>query len=533
MYIQPNGTVLVLHNIPLDNTYQHTLRFSSLTTQYNYFSAASRVKRTFTNQYYTRLNRGVIRVNELADNLYDCNYIAYQNTSFGNKWFYAFIKSVEYVNNAVTEIQFELDVIQTWYFDFDLQPCFIDRMHSTTDGIGENIVAEPVEIGERVYNRDSQFAKVFNQSLYIILSIVDTQEQSTLGHDYGRVYSGTTLWVFNSSDIDGINAKIAEFMTRPDAIVNMYMCPTQLILALVDDGGVELTEDYVLTTPTGIEVAQALTAQTPLNGYIPRNKKLYTYPFTSLEISTPAGGKLETRYEFFTNGTPIFALFGSVNMPVELTLSPANYKNTGNNLTGGCINECLSLTNYPICSWNTDTYKAWVAQNSVPMALDVISSGTMLAGAAANGALGVFAALRAGEKIIDTATGIVKDAYKNSIAADQLHGKTTGSSAISAEVETFWKGTLVPNDNQMRIIDSFFDMFGYAQKRVMQPVRKARRIWTYLKTVGCVLDGSVPAEDANKICRIHDSGITYWDVESNPTVKVGNYLLAAQNTVIE
>ena len=157
----------------------------------------------------------------------------------------------------------------------------------------------------------------------------------------------------------------------------------------------------------------------------------------------------------------------------------------------------------------------------------------MLAGSVASGALGGFAALRAGEKIVDTVTGIVKDAYKNSIAADQLHGKTTGSSATAAEVETFWQGMLVPNDNQMRIIDSFFDMFGYAQKKVMQPVRKARRIWTYLKTVGCVLDGSVPAEDANKICKIHDNGITYWDVENNPTVKVGNYLLAAQNTVIE
>ena len=110
-YIAPNGTIHLLHNVPLDTTYQHTLRFSSAANQYSYFSNASRVKRTFTNQYYTRLNRGIIRVNELADNIYDCNYLMYQNTSFSNKWFYAFIKSVEYVNNAVSQIEFEIDVM--------------------------------------------------------------------------------------------------------------------------------------------------------------------------------------------------------------------------------------------------------------------------------------------------------------------------------------------------------------------------------------------------------------------------------------
>ena len=38
MYINPNSDIKLLHNIPLDNTYEHTIYFGNSTLQYNYFS---------------------------------------------------------------------------------------------------------------------------------------------------------------------------------------------------------------------------------------------------------------------------------------------------------------------------------------------------------------------------------------------------------------------------------------------------------------------------------------------------------------
>ncbi len=527
-YIAPTGTIHLLHNIPLDPTYQHTLRFSDAAHQLAYFTQQSHIKRTFTNQYYTRLNRGIIRVNEVADNLYDCNYLLYQNTGFGNKWFYAFIRSVEYVNNAVTQIEFEIDVMQTWYFDFDLQPCFVERMHNPTDAIGDNIIAEPVEAGEKVYK---SFSKVQNtDAMYVIMSYVDTQQQTTIGTTYGGVYSGTTLRAYLPTDITGIQAFIAQYLARPDAIVNMYMCPQWLISEPVIAGGVDIDPDHVMATPFETQLTPAMTGQTPLaGGYIPRNKKCYTHPYTNIEVHSPSGGSLTLRYEFFENGQPWCAIGGSVNLPVELTLIPTRYKGTGNNLSGGCLTETISIKNYPLCSWNVDTYQAWVAQNAIPT---LISTGAMLGGIAAASVFNPLAGAMAIPSVINSVAGTLSEGYKAAIAADQKHGQSTGGSAIAMNTQSFWVGVATPNRNQIEIIDSFFDMFGYAQKRIMQPVRKARAIWTYLKTIGCVLDGSVPADDADKICKIHDAGITYWDVESNPNIRVGNYLLAAQNTVI-
>ena len=128
MYIEPSSTIRLLNGLPLDTTYEHTIYFSSISNQVSYFT--SKTKHVLNNQSYQRVNRGKIRVEVRTDECYDCNYVMFQNTGYGNKWFYAFIVSVEFVNNETTEITFEIDDMQTWYFDYNIDPCFIEREHS-------------------------------------------------------------------------------------------------------------------------------------------------------------------------------------------------------------------------------------------------------------------------------------------------------------------------------------------------------------------------------------------------------------------
>ena len=94
MLIQPNSTISILKNVPLDNTYNHTLWFDNVGAQSTYF--ASMAKYTMSGQSYQRVNRGVGRIQKKADDIYDCNYMMFQNTSYGNKWFYAFITAIEH-----------------------------------------------------------------------------------------------------------------------------------------------------------------------------------------------------------------------------------------------------------------------------------------------------------------------------------------------------------------------------------------------------------------------------------------------------
>ena len=51
----------------------------------------------------------------------------YQNESYSDKWFYAFITKMEYVNNGMTRIEIITDVWQTWQFDIEFKESFIER----------------------------------------------------------------------------------------------------------------------------------------------------------------------------------------------------------------------------------------------------------------------------------------------------------------------------------------------------------------------------------------------------------------------
>ena len=82
MYIVPNSNIKIYKDVPLDNTYNHTLYFSSLNEQNAYFHGTpSILKYNLTSQSYQRVVDGSMRVAIKSDNLYDCNYLAFQNAS--------------------------------------------------------------------------------------------------------------------------------------------------------------------------------------------------------------------------------------------------------------------------------------------------------------------------------------------------------------------------------------------------------------------------------------------------------------------
>lgn len=148
MVIAPNTDIILLRNVPLDNTYTDTLYFSNATEQFNHFyNTSTYAKKVFGNNTYQRVNSGVMRIEVSADEIYNYNYLMFRNTNYGSKWFYAFITGVEYVNNAIAEIRYEIDVMQTYFFDYELEQCYVDRETSATDNVGENILDEPVELG--------------------------------------------------------------------------------------------------------------------------------------------------------------------------------------------------------------------------------------------------------------------------------------------------------------------------------------------------------------------------------------------------
>ena len=515
MIIAPSTVVRILRNVPLDNTYEHTIWFNTAAAQAAYFDSLAKYR--YTDFTYQRVNKATIRIGRKADDLFDCNYLMFQNSNFGNKWFYAFITAVEYLNNECCNVTYEIDVMQTWFFDYEFADTFVEREHSARDKIGDNIIPESLAVGEYVFN-SYEPVNVALREMAVILAIVDV-DGNTDGNVYDGVYGSATLWAYDITDNEGINAKVDRYVElgRPDAVIAMYMCPKPFV-----NGGT-IPEDHRIRRGTNgtfyDKTMSIVTAGDTLNGYRPKNNKLYTYPFNYFHVDNGNGDALSLRYEFFENQTPVLEYYGTITQPVQVVLKPASYKGVaGYSSLGGytTVNtESLSLGNFPMCSWNVDTYEAWAAQNAVPIALSAGTRAFSLGYGQNNNSAGVTSG-------IGFITDTLSQMYTASIQADISKGSFNNGSANTAHHQNmFYAGRVSVNAQMAKVIDDYFTMFGYAAHEVKKPNRDARPHWNYVKTVSCNIHGSIPADDMQSICRIYDHGITFWKNGN----EIGNYSL--------
>lgn len=521
MYINPQTNIRILKNVPLDTSYQHTIYFDTSNAQYSYFVGLQ--KYNLTNYTYQRVKKGVARVGIKADNLYDCNYMMYQNTAYGNKWFYAFITSVEFVNNECSEISFELDVMQTWFFDYEPDYCFVEREHSLTDIIGDHIEPETVATGEYVLNNYTPIVSITEMAVCIAIVDVDGTTEGTL---YDGIYGAAKLLVYDSTDVANINAKVNEYTSagKPDAIIGMYMFPKLFIGGSIPEGH-ELS--YVAEAGKTYVTIDGVSEDATLDGYKPKNKKLYTYPYNFYHVDNASSSELNLRYEFFQNGTPVVEISGTITQPVVAILRPCGYKGSGDYSTLGGYHtlntESLQLSNYPMCSWNVDAYQAWVAQSSVPTVLNTLS-GIGQTAVSAHFSANPVATVTTG--FLSQTANLMSQFYQASIATDISKGsQNNGGGNVANHKQQFYGGRCSVSMQYARMIDDYFTMYGYACRRLKRPNRNSRPHWNFVKTIGATLTGSVPSDDMRKICSIYDAGVTFW---KNGT-EVGNYNL--DNTV--
>ena len=109
--------------------------------------------------------------------------------------------------------------------------------------------------------------------------------------------------------------------------------------------------------------------------------------------------------------------------------------------------------------------------------------------------------------------------YDHSRRPPQSHGACNGNLTYQAGQLTFsWYYKQIKPE-YAEIIDKFFDMYGYKTNRVGVPNIAARPRYTYVKTIGCSVDGRIPADMRLAIEKIFDKGIRFWTTEA----VFGNY----------
>lgn len=546
-YIAPNSTVRLLENCPLPYSKEHTLYWSSATAQTNYFTGLT--AHTLSNYSYVRPQRA-LKVAVPTDDLFEVNYMMFQNTAYGSKWFYAFVTDVQYINDNTSLISFEIDAIQTFFFEMELKPCWIERQHSTTDVAGDNLVPENIDTGYMVCNEVAVLASSDMMTLKIMIAVSadissDNEAVPTDGGIYAGSFSGIKYYFFDHS-VSGASSAVSFLETYENAgaassVIGIALVPQ---ICVPDDWNtvgenrtLALVQPY---TPTSRTVT--------LDGYTPKNNKLFTYPYNYLEITNSLGSYFNMPWEFFgdlTEGYITFYLVASTTLNPEIICYPhTEFRGIPNNQS-----YQLAISGFPQCAWSSDPYLAYLAQTASrqligfaqgvgQVAYGAITALTPFAASGASSLMSMSSATsgwtlaenalqfaQQGQAISSGLSGVYSGlmSIANQIATLQdmarmpptTHGTESNyAMAIDGRL-VFVKRCMSVNAQVARTIDDFFTMYGYAQHIVATPNIHARSQFTYIKTTGAKVGGSMPAQYETAIEACFDRGITFWTTPAN------------------
>ena len=501
MYINPQSQFRVMRDIPFDSNYRHTILFSALSSQSAFM--ASHVKAEYNKMTYVRHAESEIhsvKVSELADNIMDCNYCAFLNAGFGTKWFYAFITSVRYVNNNVTEIQFELDHWQTWMTELQIGQCYVEREHVANDAPGIHTVEENIPFGEYVVS--SELEKDLGAGVLVQMAY-DTPAGMQAG-----VFSGLTLQGASTAGAGSISDLLEQFSDQPEKVAFLGMC----------SGGM-VEGSTVQTHSSGVGLNRDLGSFDFNNiSYTPKNNKLYCYPYCLISVDNYNGNAETYRWEDFSSMTSAtFSIHESPIPKPSVECYPTSYKGMVSAQNFG-----ITYDNFPMCPFIIDTYRAWASQ-AIPKML--LSTGTeIVSGVMAGGLEGAVSSL------VNQAPNLANFALDNQYK--RIHGTTYGGSIAGSGMNfaynrigfRFLLYTIKPEF--AKIVDDYFTRFGYKVLTYKVPETRSRSSFNYVKTIESTVEGNIPQEAIDVLENSLNAGITFWH-----TANVKNFDL--QNDIVE
>lgn len=224
------GSVVHFLNVPLENNYKNQIYFADRSAQTTFMM--TKRKHTFNDLTYVRKDN-IIRVPVHIDDLYDCNYVMYKNSKYNDRWFYAFITDMTYINDGRTDVTIETDCWQTWFDKITIKDSFVEREHVEDDTVGKHIVGENLQLGDYVCDFHTQ-AGYDDGELSIVVGVTETPDGGKVhGTLYNNIYSGLKYFVF-PNNMDGASALenwLADFDKDAigEAVQCMFLAPKKLV----------------------------------------------------------------------------------------------------------------------------------------------------------------------------------------------------------------------------------------------------------------------------------------------------------------
>lgn len=526
MAFQPSSKIH-FGTVPWNTSYRHVRYYPSRDAQYS--SIMSMCGNGTDDYTYQRMDNSLV-VPYNAESLYGMNYCMFQNANYGSRWFYSFIPRIEYVNPTSSRLYLKTDIMQTWFPDCTVKSCMVEREHVNDDSIGAHIKDEGINPGEL----KCTYSALDNNDMdcyMVVSSAVEPLKDGTYvnngGDRYMGVVSGTSLSVFLTVD------QLKGFMTalsnngQQDAISAVYMVPRSAIPNIVaKNNGWGYWVDAASPTPS--TTLNYNLGFTNLDGYVPKNNKMFCYPFEYAEVTNFTGQTQQLRLEFCgTPGTVSLEKTGGCDSNSRLYYIPVNYNGVNRFVEG-----CIQLDQYPTCNWVYQAFANAVGQSQVDIMgwktnslteLPLLNAGIDAGQAVGNAALRLDvpgmanAAIDGGQDLVNTYAAISK--------ASRQPNTTRGGTNSTAGLVNIGSYTMGIRKYTCRAeiarqIDDFLSVYGYLVSINKVPNITGRTSWNYVKTNGSAVTGRAPSDVLSMINALFDRGLTFWHTDD-----IGNYAL--------
>lgn len=446
------------------------------------------------------------------------NYLAFQNPAYSNKWTFAFKDHERYISDSAVEIEFTEDFFSTWFSYLTFCECYVIREHAANDAIGANIVDENINIGEMdlIQNQEQKVKYTSLSALRYCVAV------TSLWEDYGEdryfrggVYGGVpcSYRIFAFSSAANLQAFCNQFKDEIDKIVGIFTVPDYAIPAD------QLTNPYT-PTPINDDYGKRFTdinlglANNVLDGYVPRNNKLFTFPYNFCKLVSNTGSSCIYAYEKFSSRE--FTLIVNVSAGGGQMMYANHYKDKRSLAAiEPRFEENVSINAFPSGSAAGNGLSQWQANNGISAAVSGIAGVAGGAAAIAGGVATFNPALMFGGIVSVGATigNITQQLNKAGLSANPTVGNSNNMNILQSigdeGIKFHFEGWCV-NDQVAKVIDDYFTKYGYATKEIKIPNISGHYHQNYVQVQGAAVKGDLPGRVADEINAIFNRGVHIW-----------------------
>lgn len=463
-------------------------------------------------------------------------------------WFIGNILEVEWLNPNCCRVYYKIDAFTTFMkrIEWDKSVCYVDREHVKDDWTHGNLPtfgnmgpAEPIAIepDTLLFNHNEHF-ECDKCLVYTPYNFQDGSPNFGTEIQNG-VYDAMNAYVMDASQVSGYLKMIAESENADiTGVQAIYTFPSKFVGADGTATDVELPPPWLTAPGDYPEI---------------RNSKCWSGQFVQVKLMSWLGGAVTYNPQWFGGGRDKFIFsYRAFYAAGELTLQAIMKPMREEFVWEAYKDFIVSVRQLPQAHWVGDGYLQYMSTWALS---DILQGASHVAGRV-NDALGTVTGsdfptqaltgggkrlapsdrgnpLTSGAALVSTAVGAAADISK--VAANFRQQKMTGlvlggsvaSSPNICATQGTYGFTVVyygPQPYMMKMIDSYFDRFGYCVNTLKVPEVNSRPYWNYVKCHEAHVSGSIPYRYRIEIENMLNQGVTFWNYDNmDPSNPIGDY----------